>query len=54
MEWVLQVADEIDDVIGVLRLASLGLCARISVGISAVRGVVAVIGAGARLRGYRA
>jgi hypothetical protein len=27
MEWVLQVVDEIDDVIGALRLCSLGLAA---------------------------
>lgn len=29
MEWMLQVADEIDDVFGALRLYSLGLAAEI-------------------------
>ena len=39
MEWMLQVADEIDDVVGVLRHGLLGIRAQTSVLIAAMRAV---------------
>jgi hypothetical protein len=40
MEWILQVADDIDDAIGALRLCSVGLAAEI--GLLAGLGILAI------------
>jgi hypothetical protein len=51
MEWVLQVVDEIDDAIGVLRHGSLGIRAQIGVLLAAMLTAAAATGtAGAALR----
>jgi hypothetical protein len=52
MEWMLQVADEIDDVIGALRLCSVGLGAEIGLalsGVLALGAIVAAVATGAQL-----
>ena len=55
MEWMLQVADELDDLIGALRLCCLGLGAEIglpaagSLGIGAI-GAAAAVGRGLAAR----
>ena len=51
MEWVLQVVDEIDDAIGVLRHGWLGIRAQIGVLLAAMLAAAAATGtAGATLR----
>ena len=35
MEWMLQIADEIDDVVGAVRMYSLGLAADLGFGVAA-------------------
>jgi hypothetical protein len=50
MEWMLQVADEIDDAVGALRLYSLGLAAEIGLIVGGTLGlgaIAAAIAAGA-------
>jgi hypothetical protein len=42
MEWLLQVADEIDDAIGALRLCSLGLAAEIGLLAAGALGILAI------------
>ena len=42
MEWILQVADEIDDAIGALRLWSLGLAAEIGLLAAGALGILAI------------
>ena len=42
MEWMLQVADEIDDAIGALRLCSLGLAAEIGLLGAGALGILAI------------
>jgi len=52
MEWMLQVADELDDVIGALRLCGVGLCAEIGLPIAGSLGIAAIgaaVAAGAQL-----
>ncbi len=44
MEWVLQVVDEIDDAIGVLRHGWLGIHAQIGVLLAAMLGAAAATG----------
>jgi hypothetical protein len=48
MEWVLQVLDEIDDVIGVLRHGWLGIHVRVPAGISLALGPAAGAGTSSR------
>jgi hypothetical protein len=45
MEWMLQVADEIDDAVGALRLCSLGLAAEIGLAVSGTLGIGAIAAA---------
>jgi hypothetical protein len=45
MEWMLQVADEIDDAVGVLRLYSLGLAAEIGLVVGGTLGIGAIAAA---------
>ena len=45
MEWMLQVIDEIDDAVGVLRLYSLGLAAEIGLVLAAGVGIGAICAA---------
>jgi hypothetical protein len=45
MEWMLQVVDEIDDVIGVLRLAVVGLAAEIGLVAAGGLGIGAILAA---------
>jgi hypothetical protein len=42
MEWILQVADDIDDAIGALRLCSLGLAAEIGLLAAGGLGIIAI------------
>jgi len=52
MEWMLQVADEIDDAVGALRLASMGLGAEIGLVVAGGVGIGAIgaaIAAGAEV-----
>jgi hypothetical protein len=42
MEWMLQVVDEIDDVIGALRLWSVGLAAEIGLVVAGCLGIGAI------------
>ncbi|HEV7611844.1 MAG TPA: hypothetical protein VGO37_08225 [Steroidobacteraceae bacterium] len=42
MEWMLQVVDEIDDVIGALRLSFLGVAAEIGLAAAGVLGIGAI------------
>jgi hypothetical protein len=42
MEWMLQVADEIDDAVGALRLCSLGLAAEIGLVVGGTLGIGAI------------
>jgi hypothetical protein len=42
MEWMLQVADEIDDAVGALRQCSLGLGAEIGMAAAGVLGIGAI------------
>jgi hypothetical protein len=42
MEWILQVADEIDDAIGALRLWSLGLTAEMGLLVAGALGIMAI------------
>jgi hypothetical protein len=42
MEWILQVADEIDDAVGALRMCSLGLAAEIGLLAAGALGVFAI------------
>ena len=43
MEWVLQVVDEFDDAVGVLRHGSLGLAAELGALMLAVLGIGALV-----------
>jgi hypothetical protein len=45
MEWMLQVADEIDDAVGALRLYSLGLAAEIGLVVGGTLGLGAIAAA---------
>jgi hypothetical protein len=45
MEWMLQVADEIDDAVGALRLYSVGLAAEIGLVVGGTLGVGAIAAA---------
>jgi hypothetical protein len=45
MEWMLQVADEIDDAVGALRLYSLGLAAEIGLIVGGTLGIGAIAAA---------
>jgi hypothetical protein len=45
MEWMLQVADEIDDAVGALRMYSLGLAAEIGLVVAGTLGVGAIAAA---------
>jgi hypothetical protein len=52
MEWMLQVADEIDDAVGALRHCSLGLAAEIGLAVAGGLGVGAIgaaVAAGAEI-----
>ena len=49
MEWVLQVVDEIDDAIGIVRHGWFGICARFDVPVGAVLAAAAAT-AGSALR----
>jgi hypothetical protein len=42
MEWILQVADDIDDAIGALRLCSVGLAAEIGLLVAGGLGILAI------------
>ncbi len=45
MEWMLQVVDEIDDIVGALRLAFMGVAADIGLIVAGVMGFGAVVAA---------
>jgi hypothetical protein len=45
MEWMLQVADEIDDAVGALRMYSLGLAAEIGLVVGGTLGIGAIAAA---------
>jgi hypothetical protein len=52
MEWMLQVVDELDDLIGALRLCTLGLAAEIGLVVAggvAIGAIVAAVAAGAEI-----
>ena len=52
MEWMLQVVDEIDDIMGALRLAFMGVAAEIGLLVAGVMGfgaIVAALAAGAEV-----
>ena len=42
MEWILQVADDIDDAIGALRLCSVGLAAEVGLLAAGGLGILAI------------
>jgi hypothetical protein len=56
MEWILQVADEIDDAVGALRMCSLGLAAEIGLLAAGGLGILAIgtaIATGAEATNHR-